>query len=58
MFKKILTSCTEHPLASSILVCDLAILSFHKPPFLFSVIMLSGLVAVSMYIGQKTAIFK
>lgn len=58
MLNKILNTFTEHPLATSLLVCDLAILALHKPPFLFSVLMLVGLIVLSMFIGQKMAIFK
>ncbi len=58
MFKKIIDCLIDHPLLSSIYVADLAILMFHKPPFIFSLIMLGALVAISMYLGQKLALFK
>jgi hypothetical protein len=53
MTKKILDTLIEHPLATSILVVDFFILALHKPPFLFSLLMLGGPVAVCMYLGQR-----
>jgi len=53
MTKKILDSLIDHPVATSILVVDFSILLLHKPPFLFSLLMLGGLVAVCMYLGQR-----
>ncbi len=58
MFKKIINELIDHPLLTSIFVIDLFILAFHKPPFLFSFLMLGALVAISMYLGQKLALFK
>ncbi len=58
MFKKIINGFIDHPLLTSIFVADLVILLLHKPPFLFSLLMLGGLVAMSMYLGQKLALFK
>ncbi|MEE9339067.1 MAG: hypothetical protein V3U87_13390 [Methylococcaceae bacterium] len=58
MFKKIMTSLIERPFLTSIYVADLAILLLHKPPFIFSLVMLSALIAMSMYYGQKLALFK
>ena len=58
MFKKIINGLIDHPLLTSIFVVDLFILLLHKPPFLFSLLMLGGLVAISMYLGQKLALFK
>ncbi len=58
MFKKIIDSLIDHPLLTSIFVADLIILMFHKPPFVFSFVMLGALVAMSMYLGQKLALFK
>lgn len=58
MFKKIIDALIDHPLLTSIFLVDLIILLFHKPPFIFSLIMLSALVAISMYLGQKLALFK
>lgn len=58
MFKKIIDSLIDHPLLTSIFVVDLVILLFHKPPFVFSLLMLGALVTISMYLGQKLALFK
>jgi hypothetical protein len=58
MFKKILSSLLDHPLLTSIFVADFFILLFHRPPFLFSLAMLAGLMAICMYFGQKLALFK
>ncbi|WP_031433760.1 hypothetical protein [Methylomarinum vadi] len=58
MLKKIIDSLIDHPLLTSIFVVDLVILLFHKPPFIFSFLMLGALVAISMYLGQKLALFK
>ena len=48
----------DQPLLASIFVTDFAILLFHSPPIFFSLIMVGGLVAMSMYFGQKLAFFK
>lgn len=58
MFKKILNTLIETPVLTSIFVIDLSILLLHKPPFLFSLVMLASLMAICMYYGQKLALFK
>jgi hypothetical protein len=58
MFKKIIDGFLDHPLLTSLFVTDFGILLFHRPPFLFSLIMLGGLMAMCMYFGQKLALFK
>jgi len=58
MIKKILKGLIEQPFLTSIYITDLAILLLHKPPFMFSVVMLGALIAMSMYFGQKLALFK
>ncbi|NOQ34911.1 MAG: hypothetical protein GQ569_03350 [Methylococcaceae bacterium] len=58
MFKKILNALIDTPVLTSIFITDLGILMFHKPPFLFSLAMLGGLMAMCMYYGQKLALFK
>ncbi len=58
MFKKILNTFIDTPVLTSIFIIDLAILLLHKPPFLFSLVMLGGLAAMCMYYGQKLALFK
>lgn len=58
MFKKFINALIDQPLLASIFIADLAVLSLHKPPFLFSVVMLAGLVGMCLYYGQKLAIFQ
>jgi hypothetical protein len=58
MLKKIISVLLDQPFLTSLLVTDLAILIFHRPPFLFSLIMIGFLIATSMYLGQKLAPFK
>jgi len=42
----------------SILAVDFLLLLFIRPPVFFSLILLGTLAGCSMYIGQKTALFK
>ena len=58
MYKKIINGLIDQPLLTSLFVIDLVILLLHKPPFIFSVVMMGFLIAMSMYYGQKFAIFK
>lgn len=58
MFKKILNALVDHPILTSIFAADFFILLFHCPPFLFSLAMLTGLMALCLYFGQKLALFK
>ncbi|MDD5579186.1 MAG: hypothetical protein PHY16_07910 [Methylobacter sp.] len=58
MFKKILNGLIDHPFLTSLFVTDFSILLFHRPPFLFSLLMLGGLTGMCMYFGQKLALFK
>jgi len=58
MLKKIFDVFLDHPFLASIFITDLFILLFHKPPFLFSLVMMSALMAYCMFIGQKLSIFK
>lgn len=57
MFKKILLGFVDQPVFTSLFVADFALLVFHRPPFLFSIVMIGALVGMSMYMGQKLAIF-
>ena len=57
MFKKILNGFIDQPLFTSLFIADFALLVFHRPPFLFSVVMVGALVAMSMYMGQKLELF-
>lgn len=56
--KKFLAALLEQPFLGSVFVTDFAILLFHRPPFVFSLIMLGALVAMAMYFGQKLGFFK
>jgi len=58
MFKNIINALIDHPLLTSIYVIDLVILLLHKPPFIFSLVMMSALIAISMFFGQKLELFK
>lgn len=58
MFKKLLNGLIDRPLFTSLFIADFAILVFHRPPFAFSIVMLGALVAMSMYLGQKLALFE
>jgi hypothetical protein len=58
IIKKFQTALLDQPLLASIFITDFAILLFHSPPIIFSLIMVGGLVAMSMYFGQKLAFFK
>ena len=57
MYKKLINGLIDRPLFTSLFIADFFILVFHRPPFFFSLIMLSGLVAMSMYLGQKLELF-
>ncbi|MGZ8191299.1 MAG: hypothetical protein ACXWTS_08725 [Methylococcaceae bacterium] len=58
MFKKILNGLIDHPVFTSLFAADFFILLFHRPPFLFSLVMLGALMGMCMYFGQKLALFK
>jgi len=58
MFKNVLAILIEQPLLTSLFISDLGVLLFHRPPFFFSLLMFSGLLAMTMYFGQKIALFK
>jgi hypothetical protein len=57
MFKKLLNGFIDQPVFTSLFAADFFILLFHRPPFLFSMLMVGGLVAMSMYLGQKLELF-
>lgn len=57
MFKKVLNGFIDQPLFTSLYVADFFVLLFHRPPFLFSVLMIGALVVMSMYMGQKLQLF-
>jgi hypothetical protein len=58
MFKNIITSLIDQPILTSFFVTDLMVLLFHRPPFFFSLLMFSALLAMTMYFGQKLSLFK
>lgn len=58
MFKKIIDGLINQPLLTSLFLTDFFVLLFHRPPFLFSLVMLGALVAMAMYLGQKLNLFK
>ncbi len=58
MLKKIIAGFIDHPVLTSIFVTDFFILLFHRPPVLFSLVMLGSLVVMCMYLGQKLELFK
>lgn len=58
MFKKIIDCLLDQPLLASLFIVDLGILLLHKPPFIFSLLMMSFLVGMSMFYGQKLNLFK
>jgi hypothetical protein len=55
---KIINAALDQPLLASLFVADFAILVFHRPPFIFSIVMMGGLVALCLYYGQKLALFQ
>lgn len=57
MLNKILNSLIDQPVFTSLYVADFAILLFHRPPFVFSFLMVGALVGMSMYLGQKLELF-
>ncbi|BCG63262.1 MAG: hypothetical protein methR_P0958 [Methyloprofundus sp.] len=58
MLKKIFDVLIDRPFLASIFISDLFILLFHKPPFLFSLVMLTALMGYCMFLGQKLSLFK
>ncbi len=55
MCKKFMNVLIDHPFLTSIFVSDLLVLLLHKPPFLFSLLMIAVLIAISVFYGQKMA---
>jgi hypothetical protein len=58
MLKKFTEILLDHPLLASVFITDLFILLFHRPPFLFSLVMIGALMGYCVFIGQKLALFK
>ena len=58
MFKNIITSLIDQPILTSFFVSDLLVLLFHRPTIIASLLMFGALLAMTMYFGQKLALFK
>ncbi|SJM90401.1 hypothetical protein [Crenothrix polyspora] len=58
MFKKILDGLINQPVLTSLFLTDFFVLVFHRPPFIFSLVMMGALVGMAMYLGQKLSLFK
>ncbi|MGH8556267.1 MAG: hypothetical protein ACRESZ_02155 [Methylococcales bacterium] len=56
-FKPILDQLIATPLLASLFIIDFGILTLYKPAVFFSLLMLGGLVALSMYFGQKLGLY-
>lgn len=52
-FRKFWNLVLDHPLLSAILIVDFVFLLFHRPPVLFSLPMMLGLVAMAMYFARE-----
>lgn len=57
MLKKIIDCLLDQPLLASLFITDLGILMLHNPPFIFALLMFCFLIGMSMYFGQKLALF-
>lgn len=59
MFKKIIDGLIDHPVLTSVFLSDfLVLLLGPRLPFVASLLLFSGLIALTMYFGQKLALFK
>lgn len=58
MLKKLIDGLIDQPMLTSLFLTDFFVLLFHRPPFLFSLVMMGALVGMAMYLGQKLALFK
>jgi len=58
MLKKFFSALLDNPFIASIVISDLFILLFHKPPFIFALGMFCILIAYCLFLGQKLALFK
>ena len=58
MTSKILTALIDHPLLTSIFLTDFFILLVHTPPFFWALSMFVILIGLSLFFGQKMALFK
>lgn len=52
-FNKLGSLILDHPLLSAILFVDFGVLLFHRPPVVFSLVMLLGLVALAMFFSRE-----
>jgi len=56
--KRILDTLISHPLLTSLLVASVALLTLmHSLPWLFSLLLVSVVIAVALYFGQKLQLF-
>jgi hypothetical protein len=59
MFKNILASLIDHPILTSLFLSDfLVLLLGPRLPFIASLLLFSGLITMTLYFGQKLALFK
>ncbi len=59
MFKNVLVSLLDHPVLTSVFLSDfLVLLLGPRLPFVASLVLFSGLIAMTLYFGQKLALFK
>lgn len=59
MFNKIINALIDQPFLASIFIADFFMVFFIKSAhWTFSALMVGGLIAMSMYYGQKLQIFK
>jgi hypothetical protein len=59
MFKKVISSLIDHPVLTSVFLSDfLVLLLGPRLPFIASLLLFSGLIAMTMYFGQKLSLFK
>jgi hypothetical protein len=59
MFKNVLVSLLDHPVLTSVFLSDfLVLLLGPRLPFVASLVLFTGLIAMTLYFGQKLALFK
>lgn len=59
MFKNVLASLIDHPILTSVFLSDfLVLLLGPRLPFVASLLLFSALIAMTLYFGQKLALFK
>lgn len=59
MFKNVIVRLLDHPVLTSVFLSDfLLLLLGPRLPFVASLLLFSGLIAMTLYFGQKLALFK